>query len=221
MSNDSTRIWDIPVRLFHWTLVGVVAFSIYTGLNGGFNEMDWHMTSGYCVLGLITFRIMWGFAGSTYSRFSSFIKPTRVVPYATSLFAGDHQPHAGHNPLGALSVIAILLALLVQAGTGLFSNDDIMLEGPLFHLVSKDLSDQLTTIHHYNTWVIYGLIGLHVAAILFYEIVKRERLILAMITGRKRIEGVEVTPNPLKEIIVALILGAIAGGAIYYLINHV
>lgn len=219
-SSASVRVWDLPLRLFHWSLVILVGLSIYTGLSGGFEEMDYHMLSGYGILTLITFRIAWGFAGSEYSRFRSFVRPGDLVPYAGSLLGGRHEPEAGHNPLGALSIFAMLAALLVQAVTGLFATDDIMLEGPLYHLVSEDLSDWLTSIHHYNTWVIYSLLGLHGLAIVFYEAVKGERLLLPMITGRKKLAGVQTEPGPLQEVSIATAILIAAGGAIWYLINR-
>lgn len=219
--SGQVRVWDLPLRLFHWSLVILVGVSIYTGLVGGFVEMDYHMLSGYAILTLIIFRIAWGFAGSEHSRFSSFVKPARIVPYLRSLPGPGHKPHAGHNPLGALSVLAMLLALLVQALTGLFANDDILLEGPLYHLVSEDMSDRLTSIHHYNTWVIYCLLGLHGLAILYYEIVKGERLALPMITGRKRLEGAGTRPGPARELAVAAVILAAAAAATWYLVNRV
>ncbi len=219
--DNKVRVWDFPLRVFHWALAILVAISIYTGLSGGFKEMDYHMLSGYSILGLILFRIAWGFLGSMHSRFISFIKPSEVLPYAKTLFKEDHQPSPGHNPLGALSVIAILLVLGIQATTGLFANDDIMLEGPLTHLVSDDMSDELTGIHHLNSWLLFVLIGLHLLAIAFYELIKKERLVLPMITGKKEITGDnQDSPKPVKEISIALVLGIVAAGATYYVVTQ-
>lgn len=216
---DSVRVWDLPLRLFHWLLVILVSVSIYTGLSGGFKEMDYHMLSGYCILGLVIFRLAWGFFGSVHSRFSSFIKPAEILPYLKSLIRGEHRPSIGHNPLGALSVLAMLLVLGIQATTGLFANDDIMLEGPLTHLVSDETSDELTGVHHLNAWLLFILIGLHILAIVFYEVVKKERLILPMITGKKSSTTGDPVVNPVKEISVAIVLGLIAGGLTYYIVT--
>ncbi len=225
------RVWDLPVRLFHWVLVGLIAVSIYTGENGGFNEMDYHMLSGYAILALVLFRIGWGLLGTRHARFSDFVRPTEVVPYLRSLVTdgkdASNTQYSGHNPLGGLSVIAILLVLATQAGTGLFANDDIFLEGPLTHLVDDDMSDQLTSIHHLSAKILYGLIGLHIAAIIFYELVKRQRLILAMITGKKtlpELESAETNDTEgglVKEIATGTILMAAAASGVYYLINYV
>jgi len=222
MNNKPYRVWDLPTRLFHWSLVLLVAVSIYTGENGGFKEMDYHMLSGYTILALILFRVIWGFAGSKHARFSDFVRPSAVVAYSRSLFAKENpeQKQPGHNPLGGLSVIAILLVLLVQAGTGLFANDDIFLEGPLTHLVEDEMSDDLTTVHHFASKVLYVLIFLHLAAILFYQLVRKESLLPAMITGRFRGETDEAdNAKPLIETARALIALALCAGFVYYLIN--
>lgn len=219
------RVWDLPLRLFHWTLVILVAVSLYTGITGGFKEMDYHMLSGYAILALILFRIVWGFVGSHHARFHNFFRPGQLVTYSRQVLDRPGIKTIGHNPLGALSIFALILSLGVQAGTGLFANDDIFLEGPLVHLVGDEWSDQLTTIHHFNAKVLYGLIGLHLTAILLYELYKGQRLLLPMITGRKEIEeGQEVTAtaaNPVREILTSVILISICGGSVYYLINHV
>jgi len=110
--------------------------------------------------------------------------------------------------------------LLVQAGTGLFSDDDIMPSGPLTHLVSEDLGDQLTGIHHLNAWLLYGLLGLHLAAISFYELYRRERLIQSMLTGKKTSTEVEPQASNLKEIVTAVILLTVTGSGVYYLVNY-
>jgi cytochrome b len=177
------RVWDLPIRLFHWVLVLLVTFSIICAHVGG-NWMDWHMRSGYCILTLLLFRILWGFAGSYHARFASFIRsPAVVLEYARRLRAGGAAPHDGHNPLGALSVIAMLVVLSLQVATGLFANDSIASEGPLAHLVSQTASDGLSEIHEFSQWVIYFLIGLHVAAIAYYYFVKRDDLFTPMLTG--------------------------------------
>lgn len=179
----SVRVWDLPLRLFHWLLALLVAFSVVSGKLGG-NALDWHRLSGYAILTLLLFRIGWGFAGSTYARFGQFLRgPGAIVRH----LAGSRPEHPGHNPLGALSVLAMLTALLLQAATGLFANDGVMVEGPLYKLVSSDTSDFLTAIHGANAWVVLGLVALHLAAILFYLLAKKENLVRAMITGRKQV----------------------------------
>ncbi len=215
------RIWDIPTRLFHWSLVILLCISFYTGLSGGFKEMDYHMISGYCILSLVLFRILWGFFGGHHSRFTTFIKgPSVIFFYAAGLLKrGTH--HAGHNPLGALSIMAILMALIVQASTGLFANDDIMLEGPLSHLVSYKTSRMLTGVHKTNIWVIGSLAGLHVIAILFYQFYKKEPLIGAMFTGKKTLNESEEKKYCLpKELIVGALTLSISAASVYAIITY-
>ena len=216
------RIWDLPVRLFHWTLVVLVSISLYTGIKGGFTEMDFHMLSGYSILTLIGFRITWGFLGSKHARFSEFVTLRNVIPYARKIMHRSVDETLGHNPLGALSIIAMLLVLGVQAITGLFANDDIMLEGPLTHLVSDEVSNRLTGVHHLNAKLIYLLVGLPLTAIAFYELYRGERLILPMLTGKKRtVTPAHEQPRVLREIVTALILLAITAGGVYYLVKYV
>jgi cytochrome b len=216
------RIWDIPVRIFHWALVILIGVSFYTGLSGGFVEMDYHMISGYCILSLVLFRILWGIFGGFYARFATFIKgPGTIIRYLQNL-GQEKEPYPGHNPLGALSIITILLVLLVQTGTGLFANDDIMLEGPLVHLVSYDTSRMLTGIHKTNKWIIGALVVLHLVAISFYQLYKKDRLIIPMITGRKMLNESAVRETPLvRELLLGSISLAISASAVYVLITYV
>jgi cytochrome b len=192
-SNISTRkvvVWDLPVRVFHWALVLLFAFSFYSGKTGGFELMDYHMLSGYAVLTLIIFRICWGFIGSQNALFRSFVhSPANVFKYLRSLVEGQNPKTFGHNPAGGMSVIVMLLLLLGQGLTGLFTNDDIMLEGPLTHLVSYEQSRSLTGIHENISWLLVGFVSLHLVAILFYKFVKKEKLVKAMITGSIEVEG--------------------------------
>ncbi|MGB5987686.1 MAG: cytochrome b/b6 domain-containing protein [Desulfobacterales bacterium] len=179
------KVWDLPTRLFHWALVALVILSFVTGKLGG-TAMGRHEWSGVAILVLVLFRLVWGFAGGELSRFRSFVRgPSTVCRYGATLLKRESRRHLGHNPLGGWSVVLLLTALLVQAGTGLFANDDILTEGPLFRLVSKSVSDQLTGIHHLSQSILIGLIAIHVAAILFYLTVKKENLITPMVTGVK------------------------------------
>lgn len=187
----TVRVWDLPVRLFHWALVALIVLSFVTAQIGG-NAMEIHELSGFTILALVLFRIAWGFAGSTYARFSDFVRgPGIAKAYARTLRTARPAFHAGHNPLGGWMILALLLSLLLQAGTGLFSNDDVMLEGPLAKLVSKASSDLLTRVHHVNFYVLTTLIGLHILAALYYLWAKRENLVLPLITGRKRVPADE------------------------------
>jgi cytochrome b len=176
----SARVWDLPLRLFHWTLATLVVFSIVSIKLGGFWK-DWHMRSGYAILTLLVFRILWGFAGSRTARFSSFLHGPRVV--SAYLRGLPQVPSAGHNPLGGWSVLAMLAVLLAQAASGLFANDGSFSEGPLAHLVSGAASDRLSTLHRYGEWAICALVGLHLAAIGYRTRIRHEPLVRAMLTG--------------------------------------
>jgi len=211
-----TRIWDLPTRLFHWVLVLLVAFSIVSAEIGG-NWLDWHMRSGYCILALVLFRIIWGFAGSHHARFANFIRsPAAVLAYVRGLAGGTAPPQAGHNPLGALSVVALVAALLAQVSTGLFANDDsTSTEGPLAKFVSNATSNLLTGVHKINQFVIFALIGLHLAAIAYYYFAKRENLVLPMLTGDKPGAGLVAASDDatlrIRAAIVLAIAAAVAG----------
>ena len=177
----TVRVWDLPLRLFHWLLLICVAGAL---ISVQLKAMDWHGRFGLAVLGLLVFRIVWGFIGSTNARFWSFApSPSTLADYLRGRWHG-----LGHNPLGALSVFAILGVLAFQATTGLFADNVIAYTGPLRRAVSGDTSSLLTSWHVRMEYVVYGLIALHLAAIAFHELVKRERLVKPMITGRKQVE---------------------------------
>jgi cytochrome b len=210
-------VWDMPTRLFHWLLVMLVITSFVTGAIGGL-WMQYHKLSGYCILGLLVFRLAWGFVGGQHARFSAFVRgPGAVLAYARNLLHSELPGHLGHNPLGGWSVLALLTTLLVQAGTGLFANDDIMTEGPLYPWVSKATSDWLTQIHLFNQGLILALVCVHVAAVLFYLIIKHDNLIRPMFTGRKYWpgEGLSSTNRVARA---ALIAGLCAAG-VYLLVR--
>jgi cytochrome b len=178
------RLWDLPVRIFHWSLVVAVLVAFVTAKLGG-DWMDWHGRAGLAIVGLVTFRLAWGVVGSTHARFLSFAPtPARLRAYLTGRWHG-----VGHNPLGALSVFGLLGLLAVQAGTGLFSNDDIAFDGPLSGLIEKARSDSLTGLHHQLSNVLLVLLGLHILAIAFYLLVKKHDLIKPMLTGWKHAQG--------------------------------
>lgn len=178
------RVWDLPVRLFHWALAVLIVVSVVTQNIGG-NAMEWHFLSGYAVLALIVFRILWGLFGTRYARFSSFIHgPSAIVSYLRGAKEDMAAKRLGHSPIGSLSVFALLGFVLVQAMSGLFANDDIASEGPLVKFISKDLSDKITWFHKdISANVLYVLIGLHIAAIAFYYFGKKKNLVKPMITG--------------------------------------
>jgi cytochrome b len=218
------RVWDLPLRLFHWLLVACLVGSFVTIKVGG-GWTDWHFRFGYAALTLILFRILWGFAGPRYARFSSFIfSPSAVIAY---LRGAAHAPRTlGHTPLGSLSVFALLAAVALQAGAGLFTADDIMYEGPLARLVSGAAVERATWLHHLNEVVILALVGVHLAAILFYRIVRRKSLVKPMVTGDKMVDTGEAGPDTgamdakddaatrLRALVVFLVAAAIVAGIV-------
>jgi cytochrome b len=177
------RVWDLPVRVFHWSIVGLVALSWVSAENG---FLKLHLWSGLALLTLVLFRIAWGVVGSTTARFSDFIyRPGRALAYLAAMRRGEHVAHAGHNPAGGWMVIMLLAVLLLQAGTGLFANDGVHFNGPLAAQISSALSDRLTSVHGILFNAILLLVWMHIVAVLFYRYVRGEHLIAAMVSGKK------------------------------------
>ncbi len=174
------RLWDLPTRVFHWSLVLAVSVAVITGELGG-AWMEVHGKAGLAIVGLVTFRIVWGFVGSTHARFLSFMPtPSKVFAYLQGRWQG-----VGHNPLGALSVLALLGLLALQSTTGLFTNDDIAFTGPLNVLIDETLSARLTGLHRQMANGLLALLALHIVAIFFYVRFKKDKLLKPMVTGWK------------------------------------
>lgn len=171
-------VWDRPVRIVHWLLVLLIAFAWWTAEE----EMwDWHYRAGLAILGLLVFRLVWGIIGSSTARFSSFVRGPRAI---AGYLRGRSGFVLGHNPLGALSVLALLAMVGAEVALGLFASDeDGLFIGPLAALVSEDTAETLTELHEELFDFLLILIGLHVAAILFYLLVKRSNLVKPMLTG--------------------------------------
>ncbi len=215
------RIWDLPTRLFHWALAICVIGAIVTVKLGGL-WMDWHLRFGVCVLALAIFRLVWGLIGPRYARFKQFI----VSPFDTWRFLRSNTPGGhrapGHNPLGSWSVIALLALVCYQAITGLFANDDIMVQGPLAPLVSSDMSASLTGWHKWTENLIYALVGLHIIAIMIYRL-RGTNLIRPMLTGD--VPAAELTPGShaaednWKVRLTALVLAVGCGAIAWWLIG--
>jgi cytochrome b len=207
------RLWDLPLRVFHWTLALLVLAAFVTANVGG-PWMEWHGRAGIAIVGLLAFRLVWGLVGSTHARFLSFAPtPSRLLAYVRGRWQG-----VGHNPLGALSVFAVLGLLAVQTGIGLFANDDIDFNGPLSGLIDKERSDSLTGLHHQLSNVVLVLVGLHIAAVLFYVLFKKNNLIKPMLTGWKELKAAQAaqTARHAEGGIVALALAvAVAVGAMF------
>jgi cytochrome b len=182
----AVRVWDLPTRLFHWLLVLAVIVSVSTAHIGG-NAMVWHFRSGYTIFTLLAFRLLWGFFGGRWSRFSSFVfRPATTLRYLRGRTHADERLDVGHNPLGSLSVFALLGLLIVQVGTGLIADDQIANAGPLNRFVSNATAGQATHWHKdYAEWVLLALVLLHIGAIAYYLLRKRRNLLRPMIDGDK------------------------------------
>ena len=181
MAVPKVRVWDLPVRLFHWAIVLLIPALWATHR---FDNMALHILLGEIMLGLVLWRLLWGVLGSSTARFSAFVRgPGSVIRYLT----GRGAPAFGHNPIGGWSVVVMLFALAVQVGLGLFAIDeDAFYEGPLSHLVSYDTARILAHRHETVFWVLVALILLHVLAVLYYLVVKRDDLVTPMVSGRRR-----------------------------------
>lgn len=222
MSEPAVRVWDLPVRLFHWSLALLVSFSLVTGEFGdhfGAGTIDWHARSGFAILTLVIFRLLWGFLGGTHARFASFIRgPRAVADYLRNLLRGRSAAHVGHNPLGGWSTALMLASLALQAGTGLFlANEDLGFEGPLARHVSSHAGDRLQAIHQANSVILMVLVALHLAAIAFYFFAKRDNLVRPMLTGVKRLAAPSQSGG--HPLLGAAVL-AIAAAAVGFIVNR-
>jgi len=205
-------VWDLPLRLFHWLLALSVIAAIITAQIGG-NWMDWHGRIGINIIALLAFRLAWGIVGTAYARFAQFAPtPKSILAYVRGQWRG-----AGHNPLGALSVFALLFVLLSQALSGLYSYDDIAYSGPLYNLVGESVSNRLGSLHYLLSNVIYALLALHLGAIIFYARVKKQNLVRPMLTGyaeaSDHTEQPEIRGGGLLALALALLFAAVAAYA--------
>lgn len=212
MSQSHTvRIWDLPTRLFHWVLAASVVGLVVTAKVGG-NWMEWHFRLGHLVLALLVFRIIWGLIGGRWSRFASFLyAPSRVLRYVRG--DGPASDSVGHSPLGALSVFGLLGVLAAQVATGLLSDDEIAFSGPLTRFVSNAVVGQATTYHkEIGQYLVIGLVVLHLLAIAFYAVVKRQHLIKPMVQGDKLLDvpAVASRDDPVSRVGAAVVLAGSA-----------
>jgi cytochrome b len=182
------RVWDLPTRLFHWALTGLVIASWLSGQFGGQPWLAWHFRFGYAILTLLVFRLLWGFAGDRYARFSSFVPSWR----AALAYVRSPRPTAGHNPLGSFSVYALLLVAGVQVLTGLFASDGDFTEGPWALFLSDSAVKLVTSIHRFNRWLLLALVVLHLGALAWHTVRGRDALVRGMLTGDR--EGIDADP---------------------------
>ena len=182
------RVWDLPTRVFHWALVVALIAQVTTGKIGG-GALTWHLRIGYCIFALIVFRLVWGFVGGHWSRFSTFVYgPASMLRYLRNRRVASDVFHVGHNPLGSASVFAMLAILMVQVATGLVADDEIATTGPLNRFVSTPFGLSATAWHKgAGLAIILTLVVLHVLAVMFYRVRKRQDLIGPMFSGDKRL----------------------------------
>jgi cytochrome b len=203
-ADKKLRVWDVPVRLFHWTLVVLLTVSYFTGRAGG-DWMKFHFWSGYAILILLLFRIAWGFVGSTTARFSDFVKgPMACIAYLRDLLLGRRTYDAGHNPVGGGMVVLLLFAVLAQ-------------------VVDKWI-DRFTHFHHFWVNVLLILVALHVLAAVFYLVWKRQNLIGAMFTGHKPLDECVASGKPAPVLTfasgrLAVSLLIVAGAIVYFIVR--
>lgn len=213
------RIWDLPTRLFHWLLALSITGSLVT-INLGGAWMDWHVRFGIASFALLLFRVIWGLIGPRYARFSQFLcSPAKTLAY---LRESKGSRHAGHNPLGAWSVIAMLGLFLFQSSTGLFANDDVMTQGPLAQFVSNDTVSLFTRLHRLSEYALYAIIALHLGAIAFYSF-RGEDLVKPMVTGdvpkHTLTAGTQSARDDWRVRLGACILAALLGALAWWLIQ--
>ena len=182
----AVRIWDLPTRLFHWALALTIVGSVVSAKIGG-NAMVWHFRFGFLVLGLLSFRLVWGLIGGRWSRFTSFIySPLTILRYLRGRTRPGELLDVGHNPLGSLSVFAVLAILAVQVSTGLVADDEIATVGPLNRFVSSATALLATSWHKtWGQWIVLALVATHIGAIVFYVVVKKHTLVRPMLQGDK------------------------------------
>ncbi len=211
IADQAPRVWDLPIRLFHWSLVLLFGVSWWSAETG---HMDWHRLSGETILGLVVFRVIWGIIGSDTARFVQFIRsPFQLIAY----LRGTSDSKIGHNPIGGYSVVLLLLLLGIQIKSGLYAVDTDGLEsGPLSYLVSFEQGRESAHFHHFSFNILLALIGFHILAIVFYRLVRKRKLIPPMMTGRDAqlpAGTQEMAPAPLWRL--ALAVGIAAATAWY------
>ena len=207
-------VWDKHTRIFHWALVIFFIASMVTGLWGDIDMMEWHIRSGYALLGLLIFRLLTGLLGGDYGHFSRFpLRPTAILAYIRG-----QKSFIGHNPLGSWMVVIVLLALLAQALSGLLTTDDIFTEGPWVAWADDSWISFGGFIHSNNYRLLLALAGVHIAAVLFYRLRRKQDLITPMLTGYKSVSTTEPAANRL-SIVRLLALAAIAAMITWLLID--
>ena len=199
---DRIMVWDLPLRLFHWALVISIAVAFLSSEEDS-PLSQWHMLSGWIVAVLLVFRVVWGFVGGEHSRFADFLRPSRIGHHVSGLLGGAKEASLGHNPIGALAIVVLLGLSAATVGTGAFGGES-----------AEDLHETLA-------WVLLGMVGIHVAAVVVMSFLERENLPLAMITGTKSSRGHPGAVDARRPGGIALLLAAVAAaGAVYVILQY-
>ncbi len=219
-SVTATRVWDLPTRLFHGLLAVAVVLLVATAKIGG-DAMVWHFRLAYTVMGLLLFRIVWGLVGGHWSRFAQFIySPSTVWRYLRGQTRDDEHLDVGHNPLGSFSVLAMLALLSAQVATGLVADDEVATVGPLNKLVSTETGLLATSWHKsWGQWLILGLVGLHVLAIIVYQRRKKD-LVRPMVLGDRALPaGTPASADGPPQRLLAAVLMALSAATVWWVVN--
>jgi cytochrome b len=215
------RVWDLPTRLFHWSLALAVISAVVTAKVGG-NAIDWHFRLGYLIGTLLLFRLLWGVMGGRWSRFMNFLhSPVTLWRYLRGQVGPHEHLEVGHSPLGSLSVLALLGLLLIQVGSGLVADDEIANTGPLARFVAGATSLAATSWHRTGgQWILLGLTGLHLAAIAFYRLRRGKDLLRPMLTGDKLLPAdVPASTDGPRNWLLALLMLALSGAVVGWLVS--
>lgn len=217
--SKKSLVWDLPLRLFHWLFAVSILASWYTSEQEG-EMVNIHMQLGYFILGLVIFRLVWGFVGSKHSRFIQFLPtPMRIKIYMAKSNNKEQAHYAGHNPLGSLMVFLMILLVLLQAISGLFINDDIFSSGPYYGVLSEEMGKVMKYIHHNAFDFMIVAMALHIAAILYYRFNKKIDLVTPMITGKKLTEDIkpeDIIPH--SKTLLGIGIAIIIAAFIYWLV---
>lgn len=209
-SRRKLLVWDLPIRLFHWSMAALV-LALY--LTSRWNRMDWHVRAGDALLALILFRLLWGFFGSDTARFARFVRsPGAVLRYLAGLLRQGPDDQPGRNPAGGWMVVAMLALLLAQSLTGVFVLNDVVNEGPFTELVPTAVANAMTALHDAVLWdLLLAAIALHILAVLGYALVKRHDLTRPMLTGCKWLPEATPRPGMARPALGVLLLASAAG----------
>ena len=217
---EKRLVWDLPLRLFHWFLVASMVASYITAKF--IDNRQWHFYVGYWTIGLLVFRILWGFFGPRHARFTNFIRsPSAIWLYFKGMFNRGSAPSIGHNPAGGLMVLVMLVLMVIQAATGLFTTDAVIWAGPYNPSVSERTASILSTVHYWNFNFIIAAVVLHIAAILFYAFYKQQNPVVPMLLGHKpAILVPEHEAIHSSQLFKALVVSLVAAGFVYWLLAH-